>query len=208
MLGFPIPRFPFLLVRLAVCPGPRRERSAGGGDTRAGQQLGSHRGGETEGHQGLDEAPATEPPAPDVLDQGSNAGLIQWTLLGLAARRPEAQGGSLVPGAGGRLVAQWPDRRQGRTLAAVLGRETMAGSVLWDVDRRGVVTVTLNRPEVGNAYDGDLILGLHAAMDDAKIADAIVTDWVAARAADAWKAPARSSRRKSARATPRQPRAR
>jgi methylglutaconyl-CoA hydratase len=38
-------------------------------------------------------------------------------------------------------------------------------SVLWATDRRGVATVTLNRPQVGNAYDGDLIQGLLAAMD-------------------------------------------
>jgi methylglutaconyl-CoA hydratase len=37
--------------------------------------------------------------------------------------------------------------------------------VVWDVDDRGVATVTLNRPEVGNAYDGDVIEGLHAALD-------------------------------------------
>jgi len=39
-------------------------------------------------------------------------------------------------------------------------------TVLWEVDGRGVATVTLNRPEVNNAYNGDLIAGLHAAMDD------------------------------------------
>ncbi len=39
------------------------------------------------------------------------------------------------------------------------------GTVLWDVDRRGVATVTLNRPEVNNAYNGDLLAGLHEAMD-------------------------------------------
>ncbi|WP_395709179.1 enoyl-CoA hydratase-related protein [Reyranella sp.] len=38
-------------------------------------------------------------------------------------------------------------------------------TVLWAVDRRGVATVTLNRPQVNNAYNGDLIDGLHAAMD-------------------------------------------
>ena len=32
--------------------------------------------------------------------------------------------------------------------------------VLTEVDRRGVATVTLNRPEVNNAYNGDMILGL------------------------------------------------
>jgi methylglutaconyl-CoA hydratase len=39
------------------------------------------------------------------------------------------------------------------------------GPVLWDVDPRGVATVTLNRPEVNNAYDGALIEGLLAALD-------------------------------------------
>jgi methylglutaconyl-CoA hydratase len=39
------------------------------------------------------------------------------------------------------------------------------GPVLWDVDPRGVAQVVLNRPEVNNAYDGDLIQGLLAAMD-------------------------------------------
>src|SRR5690606_30730729 len=33
-------------------------------------------------------------------------------------------------------------------------------TVLTEVDRRGVATVTLNRPEVNNAYNGELILGL------------------------------------------------
>jgi methylglutaconyl-CoA hydratase len=37
--------------------------------------------------------------------------------------------------------------------------------VLWDVDGRGVATVTLNRPEVNNAYNGELIAGLLAALD-------------------------------------------
>ncbi len=34
------------------------------------------------------------------------------------------------------------------------------GPVLWDVDARGVATVTLNRPEVNNAYNSDLIEGV------------------------------------------------
>ena len=37
--------------------------------------------------------------------------------------------------------------------------------VLWNVDVRGVAMVTLNRPEVNNAYDAALIQGLHDAMD-------------------------------------------
>ena len=39
------------------------------------------------------------------------------------------------------------------------------GPVLWDVDARGVATVTLNRPEVNNAYNGALIDGVLAALD-------------------------------------------
>lgn len=38
-------------------------------------------------------------------------------------------------------------------------------AVLYSVDARGVATVTLNRPEVNNAYDEALIRGLHQAMD-------------------------------------------
>ena len=41
-----------------------------------------------------------------------------------------------------------------------------ANPVLWDLDERGVATVTLNRPEVNNAYDAGLIGGVLAAMDD------------------------------------------
>jgi 1,4-dihydroxy-2-naphthoyl-CoA synthase len=35
-----------------------------------------------------------------------------------------------------------------------------ANPVLWNLDERGVATVTLNRPEVNNAYDADLIDGV------------------------------------------------
>ena len=38
-----------------------------------------------------------------------------------------------------------------------------ANPVLWKLDDRGVATVTLNRPEVNNAYDGALIQGVLAA---------------------------------------------
>jgi methylglutaconyl-CoA hydratase len=38
--------------------------------------------------------------------------------------------------------------------------------VLWTLCERGVATVTLNRPEVNNAYDAGLINGLLAAMDE------------------------------------------
>ncbi len=41
-----------------------------------------------------------------------------------------------------------------------------AGPVLWNLDKRGVAMVTLNRPAVNNAYDGALIDGLLAAMDE------------------------------------------
>jgi methylglutaconyl-CoA hydratase len=40
-----------------------------------------------------------------------------------------------------------------------------SGPVLWSVDARGVATVTLNRPEVNNAYNGGLIDGVLKALD-------------------------------------------
>ena len=41
-----------------------------------------------------------------------------------------------------------------------------ADPVLWNLSENGVGTVTLNRPEVNNAYDAGLINGVLAAMDD------------------------------------------
>jgi len=41
-----------------------------------------------------------------------------------------------------------------------------ANPVLWGLDQRGVATVTLNRPEVNNAYDAGLINGVLVAMDE------------------------------------------
>jgi methylglutaconyl-CoA hydratase len=46
-----------------------------------------------------------------------------------------------------------------------MGSSNATGPVLWDVDARGVAAVTLNRPEVNNAYNGELIQGLLAALD-------------------------------------------
>ena len=40
-----------------------------------------------------------------------------------------------------------------------------SGPVLWRIDERGVASLTLNRPEVNNAYDGSLIDALLAALD-------------------------------------------
>lgn len=47
------------------------------------------------------------------------------------------------------------------------------GPVLWDVDARGIATVTLNRPEVNNAYNGEMIAGLLAALDALGAADGL-----------------------------------
>jgi methylglutaconyl-CoA hydratase len=47
------------------------------------------------------------------------------------------------------------------------------GPVLWRIDARGVASVVLNRPEVNNAYDGDLIDALLAAMDALAKADGL-----------------------------------
>lgn len=38
--------------------------------------------------------------------------------------------------------------------------------VLWELDARGVATVTLNRPKVNNAYNAELVQGVLNAMDD------------------------------------------
>ena len=43
--------------------------------------------------------------------------------------------------------------------------ENTTGPVLWDIDARGVASVTLNRPEVNNAYDGALIDRMLVALD-------------------------------------------
>lgn len=43
-----------------------------------------------------------------------------------------------------------------------------ADVVLVEVDGRGVATVTLNRPEVNNAYDAEMLQGLHRAVDAAE----------------------------------------
>jgi len=48
-----------------------------------------------------------------------------------------------------------------------------SGPVPWDVDARGVATVTLNRPEVNNAYNGDLIEGVLNALDALAAAPAL-----------------------------------
>jgi methylglutaconyl-CoA hydratase len=46
-----------------------------------------------------------------------------------------------------------------------LSPSNTTGPVLWSIDARGVASVTLNRPEVNNAYNGELIQGLLAALD-------------------------------------------
>jgi methylglutaconyl-CoA hydratase len=40
-----------------------------------------------------------------------------------------------------------------------------AAPILWRLDPRGVATVTFNRPEVNNAYNGEFIAGVLGAMD-------------------------------------------
>ena len=54
-----------------------------------------------------------------------------------------------------------------------MSRSNSTGPVLWSVDARGVASVVLNRPEVNNAYDGELINGLLAAIDALAGADAL-----------------------------------
>ena len=44
------------------------------------------------------------------------------------------------------------------------------GTVLWELNGRGVATVTLNRPQVNNAYNGDLVAGkcVYGVINDAR----------------------------------------
>jgi len=46
-----------------------------------------------------------------------------------------------------------------------MSQATSTDPVLWSIDARGVAHVTLNRPEVYNAYNGELIAALLAAYD-------------------------------------------
>src|SRR5258707_12693821 len=55
-------------------------------------------------------------------------------------------------------LSLWRSQRRGRPMSE--------NPVLWNLDERGVATVTLNRPEVNNAYDGGLIGGVLSAMDE------------------------------------------
>jgi methylglutaconyl-CoA hydratase len=59
-------------------------------------------------------------------------------------------------------------RPNSRPFEEIVGKGTSmsANPVLWDLDARGVATVTLNRPEVNNAYDAGLIQGVLFAMDE------------------------------------------
>jgi methylglutaconyl-CoA hydratase len=59
-------------------------------------------------------------------------------------------------------------RPNSRPFEEIVGKGTSmsANPVLWDLDARGVATVTLNRPEVNNAYDAGLIQGVLLAMDE------------------------------------------
>jgi methylglutaconyl-CoA hydratase len=54
-----------------------------------------------------------------------------------------------------------------------MAASSASGPVLWSVDARGVATVTLNRPEVNNAYNGELIQGLLDALDGLGRADGL-----------------------------------
>ncbi len=46
-----------------------------------------------------------------------------------------------------------------------MSQAVSSGPVLWSVDERGIARVVLNRPEVYNAYNGELVAGLLAAYD-------------------------------------------
>ena len=72
------------------------------------------------------------------------------------------------------------------------------GPVLWDVDPRGVATVTLNRPEVNNAYEGALIQGLIAALDAPAALRACARSFSKAKASTSRPAPISNGSTRSA----------
>jgi enoyl-CoA hydratase/carnithine racemase len=49
-----------------------------------------------------------------------------------------------------------------------MDQPTLSNAVIWRVDERGVAYITLNRPQVYNAYNGDLIAALLIALDKAR----------------------------------------
>jgi methylglutaconyl-CoA hydratase len=60
-----------------------------------------------------------------------------------------------------------PDKTNAKKTKRNEGKPPMSvNPVLWNLSENGVGTVTLNRPEVNNAYDAGLINGVLAAMDD------------------------------------------
>ena len=59
-----------------------------------------------------------------------------------------------------------PGLLSGITRCRTKGPLMTANPVLWNLSESGVATVTLNRPEVNNAYDAGLINGVLAAMDE------------------------------------------
>src|ERR1700731_1243185 len=80
-------------------------------------------------------------------------------------------------GGGRQYARQDHPRRDGTTIPAASrqgpnapppneGNSMPANPVLWSLSESGVATVTLNRPEVNNAYDAGLIHGVLAAMDE------------------------------------------
>jgi methylglutaconyl-CoA hydratase len=53
----------------------------------------------------------------------------------------------------------------GASLENFMTTSQTSGPVLWSVDERGVASVVFNRPEVNNAYNGELIQGVLDALD-------------------------------------------
>src|SRR6266704_2890007 len=88
--------------------------------------------------------------------------VLLWRSAARACR-PGARSLYARPTRGGRML---PDRAGALPAHVSHGAFAMSSApVLHSLDERGVATVALNRPEVGNAYNDDMIQGLLAAMD-------------------------------------------
>jgi methylglutaconyl-CoA hydratase len=66
----------------------------------------------------------------------------------------------------GKAIAKPAREEVSMSADQVSADQVSADPVLWDLDGRGIATVTLNRPKVNNAYDAGLIGGVLTAMDE------------------------------------------
>src|SRR5262249_27460806 len=103
-------------------------------------------------------------PAADPVADPTAVGPIVTELVARAAMPEWTARTWIEVSAGGHETRQLVGRTASKQEGA-MAPTNLTGPVLWSVDARGVANGVLNRPEVNNAYDGNLIQGLLAAID-------------------------------------------